>query len=127
MSGKCGRHIPIVIVIAEDREHTEWCLKAAERICARPDIRPIPPRNVIPTQHDQVRLLDFHQRRRPENIVEWDHLAVMQIGNEPHSEPLEYRRKAGNRNGGPDDLYLMPRIRRPIGRASDRGAHTASE
>ena len=61
VAGERGRHVVVVVVVAEDAEHAVWRGERRERVGGRVDVVAIAAGDVVAAEHDQIRLLG-HQR-----------------------------------------------------------------
>jgi hypothetical protein len=76
------RHIPIVVMIAEDGEDPIWRTERREKLRNGADVLAVAEGHVISAEDDQIRLLRHRELHRVGNIGGRHHEAVMNVGEE---------------------------------------------
>ena len=101
------RHVPVIVVIAQDGKDAKRRVQPGERLRTRPNVIPIAPCHVVATEHDQIRPLCFYQRNRAHDVASRHHFTVVEIGNEANTKAVEERAETRDWNARAKNLDLM--------------------
>ena len=122
------RHVPFVVVVAEDREDAVRRVQRRQQLRDGLDECPIAERDVVAAEDDQVGPLRHERSTAALTSSAGTMRAVMNVGHQPDPQAVERGRQPGDRKRGVGDADPMAFVARrrtaaaPVDRSRRRSA-----
>jgi tyrosyl-tRNA synthetase len=119
---KSGRHIVVVVVIAEDCEDSLRCRKSAQRLCGSAHKPSVAPGHIIAAEHDQIRLGLHQALYRDVHVFSGYPAAPVNVRKEADAQARQGGRKPGDQRVDFGHPQCMTFVEVAVAAAADDGS-----
>ena len=112
--GQGGRHVTVVVVVAENGEDAMWRFQRRQELGNGLDERPIAERHIVAPENDEVWLLGERKLHGMRHVGGRNGLAVVDVGEKAYTDPVERGRQTGDGQRHLGDSDLMALVRHPV-------------